>query len=407
MKRTCFIDYGKTQKFFSENLDMFFFGKTKISYGICRKCGLIIQNKTVAPKLLKDYYDNSTVAFDNLYKPTVDKIKSVKRHINIVKDEIKKFPNSVLEVGVFNTYNLKQFKKNGSQIVNGLEPSKKVSDTINKTEKIKVFCGNIENFNFKVNYDLIIMSHVLEHFYNPLNVLKKCFRNQKQNQYLLLEVPLFENINDYPNGAFHLEHLNYFNEKNFILMIKKAGYKTVYVSKTTESTAFPFLTVIAKKISKNYKLNLKNEWFPHLKNYKNLKVKEIKENKKKEFNYINQLQNAKNYLKRNKLLWNAIDQKISKFEKKKPIYIYGAGFHGSQLLNYTKIENKFDIIGFLDSSTAKHNQYIGNYQIYSPNDKKLNFDSNIIISSIYSEKNIYKSLNFLRKKGMKTYKLYE
>ena len=145
MKRTCFIDYGKTQKFFSENLDMFFFGKTKISYGICRKCGLIIQNKTVAPKLLKDYYDHSTVAFDNLYKPTVDKIKSVKRHINIVKDEIKKFPNSVLEVGVFNTYNLKQFKKNGSQIVNGLEPSKKVSDTINKTEKIKVFCGNIEN----------------------------------------------------------------------------------------------------------------------------------------------------------------------------------------------------------------------------------------------------------------------
>ena len=112
------------------------------------------------------------MAFDNLYKPTQDKIKSVKRHINIVKDEIKKFPKSVLEVGVFNTYNLKQFKKNGSKIVNGLEPSKKVSKIINSTENIKIFGGNIENFNFKINYDLIIMSHVLEHFYDPLKVLK-------------------------------------------------------------------------------------------------------------------------------------------------------------------------------------------------------------------------------------------
>ena len=96
-----------------------------------------------------------------------------------------------MEVGVFNTYNLKQFKKNGSRIVNGIEPSKKVSKIINSNENIKIFCGNIENFNFKINYDLIIMSHVLEHFYDPLKVLKRCFKNQKQNQYLLLEVHSF------------------------------------------------------------------------------------------------------------------------------------------------------------------------------------------------------------------------
>ena len=408
MRRMCFLDNGRTENFFSENLRLFFFGKTKISYGICKKCGLIIQNNTVEPKLLKNYYDHLTVAFDNLYQPTQDKIKSVKRHINIVKDEIKKFPKSVLEVGVFNTYNLKQFKKNGSRIVNGIEPSKKVSKIINSNENIKIFCGNIENFNFKINYDLIIMSHVLEHFYDPLKVLKRCFKNQKQNQYLLLEVPLFENINDYPNGAFHLEHLNYFNEKNFIMMIEKAGYKPVHISKTTESTAFPFLTVIAKKIGKKTNhSSFKKEWFPHLKSYKNLKVIDVKENKKKDFNYFNQLQNAKNYLKRNKLLWNAIDRKINKFDKKKPIYIFGAGFHGSQFLNYTNVEKKFNIIGFLDSSMSKHNQFIGNYKIFNPYDKNLNLKSNIIISSIYSEKSIHKSLGFLRKKGVRTYRLYE
>ena len=39
-------------KIFSENL-RFFFGKTKISCGICKKCGLIIQNNTVEPKAPK------------------------------------------------------------------------------------------------------------------------------------------------------------------------------------------------------------------------------------------------------------------------------------------------------------------------------------------------------------------
>ena len=61
-----------------------------------------------------------------------------------------------------------------------------------------------------------------------------------------------------------------------------------------------------------------------------------------------------------------IDRKINKFDKKKPIYIFGAGFHGSQFLNYTNVEKKFNIIGFLDSSMSKHNQFIGNYKIFNP-----------------------------------------
>lgn len=406
MQRKCFLDHGKHKVFLSEKLDLFFFGKLKISYGVCKNCGLIFQTETINPSKLKKYYDYITIAFDNLYKPTEDKIKSVNRHIEIVKNEIKQFPSSVLEVGVFNTHNLNQFKKNGSKIVNGLEPSKKVSKTINNQEKIKIFSGNIEKHRFKTKYDLIVMSHVLEHFYNPLLVLKKCFRNQKENQHLLLEVPLFEYINDYPNGALHLEHLNYFNEENFLLMIKKAGYKTIFISKTIESTAFPFLTVVAKKISGKRNFDPDCEWFPHLKSYKNLKITNLKEKNKRNNNYLNQMQNLKNYIKRNKKLWNALEKKIDKFNKNKNIYIYGAGFHGSQLLAYTNIEKKFKINGFLDSSSSKHDKYIGKYKILDPNNKKLDFDSNIIISSIYSEENIYNSLKFLRNKGMKVYKLY-
>ena len=103
------------RNFLYENLKMFFFGKKKLTFGICKKCGLIYQTNTVKPKEMKKYYDRMSVYYDNLYKPTEDKIKSVNRHINIVKDELRIFPKLVLEVSSLNTYNLKQFKKNGAK----------------------------------------------------------------------------------------------------------------------------------------------------------------------------------------------------------------------------------------------------------------------------------------------------
>ena len=54
--------------------------------------------------------------------------------------------------------------------------------------------STIEKFNFKKKYDLIIMSHVLEHLFDPLKALKKCSKSQNVGQHILVEVPLFENV---------------------------------------------------------------------------------------------------------------------------------------------------------------------------------------------------------------------
>ena len=116
MIRKCFLDNSKSKNFLHENFKMFFFGKIKLSFGICKKCGLVYQTKTVKPKEMQNYYNNLSLAYDNLYTPTKDKIKSVKRHINIIKDEIKQFPRSVLEISCLNSYVLKQFKKKGSNL---------------------------------------------------------------------------------------------------------------------------------------------------------------------------------------------------------------------------------------------------------------------------------------------------
>ena len=385
---------------------MFLFGKKKIIYGICKKCGLIYQSDTVSPKQMKNYYDNSIVAFDNFYKPTRDKVKSVNRHINIIKDEIKQFPRSVLEISCLNSYVLKQFKKKGSKNVEGLEPSKIVAQGLRKKEKLTIHNTTIEKFNFKKKYDLIILTHVLEHLFNPLLALKKCFNSQINNQHILLEVPLFDHMENYPNGSFMLEHLSYFSENNFLSLVEKSGYKPIFVSKTFESTVLPFITVVAKKHLKQKVVSSKNQWFDDFKGFKNLKIRNFKKKIIKNNDYINQYNNGKDFVKRNKLLWKEIDKKINKFDKKKPAYIYGAGFHGSQFLYYTNVEKKFTIKGFIDSSKAKKNGHLGNYRIFTPDLNEIDKKSNIIICSNYSEAAIFKSLKKFRDVGMKTYQLY-
>ncbi len=404
MNRTCLFGHKKSIKILSENLQMFSFGRKKLDFSICADCGFIFQSKTVEPTEMKNYYEKSIVAFDNLYKPTSDKIKSVNRHINIIKDEMTVFPKSVLEISCLNSYVLKQFKKYGAKVIEGLEPSKIIAKGLKEKEKIRVHNTSIEKFKFKKSYDLIILTHVLEHLYDPLNVLRKCHKSQKNNQYVLLEVPLFDNIESYPNGTFFLEHLSYFSENNFLKLVELSGYKTVYISKTFESTVLPFITVIAKK---NQKKNMKrNLWFNDFKSFKNLKVQDNTNNQVQNKDFKKQNDNAKKFLKINKSLWKQINKRINKFDKQKSIYIYGAGFHGSQLLYNTDIEKKFNIEGFIDSSKAKNGGYVGKYKIFNPSSNKIKPSSNIIICSNYSESAIYKSLSSFRKKGMKTYKIY-
>ena len=91
---------------------------------------------------------------------------------------------------------------------------------------------------------------------------------------------------------------------------------------------------------------------------------------------------------------------------KRKTYIYGSGLHASLLFKYTNIEQKFNIVGFLDSSKSKNNTKFKNYLIRNPNINNISRKSNIIIASISSEKTIYNSLKSFRKKGINTYCLY-
>tara|TARA_B110000971_G_C19986994_1_gene490068 strand:+ start:36 stop:323 length:288 start_codon:yes stop_codon:yes gene_type:complete len=69
----CFLHNKKPINLLHENLDFFFFGKKKISFGICPKCGHIFQSQTISRRELNIHYKKMQLHIDNLGKPSVQK----------------------------------------------------------------------------------------------------------------------------------------------------------------------------------------------------------------------------------------------------------------------------------------------------------------------------------------------
>ena len=380
MKKKCFLHKKNPINLISEFQNYYFFGKTLLKFGICPQCGHIFQSHTVSFKKLETHYKKMLVYYDNIKKPTSQKITSVKRHLSIINHEMKTFPKNVLEVSSMNPYNLLQFKKNGAQNVEALEPNSRVSKLLKNKFNLKVHNCKIENFSSKKKYDLIILTHVLEHIFNPLKALKTCFKIQNFNQKILVEVPLFEKVENYKVSALHLEHLHYFSEATLIECLTKSGYEPEYISKIYKSTPFPFITILANK-------------------KRNLSVIQAS-------NFENQLKNFKKYIYLSKKKWKKIDLFLNDFKDKNPTYLYGAGLFTSNLLNYTNISKKFNIEAIFDSSPVKQDKSLENYKIIKPNFKVLKPKSKIIIASESCQDSIYESIKHLKIKGFNIIKLF-
>ena len=368
----CFLCRSKTKTVIYEKLKLYHFGKKKIGYGICSKCGLVMQTISPTIKELINFYKQNFY-FEDFKKPKKSKVESIQRQIRMVKQEMDTFPKSVLEVSLMSIYNLLQFKKEGAKILHGIEPSVVLNSKIKKKFNIKIFNNIIENFTSKINYDLILMSHVLEHLPDPKKALTQCYKNQKVGQKILAEVPLFDRTDLYPPSGLNVEHLYYFDELNFVKMLNICGYEVLVSEKIYKSTHLPFLSILAEKKSK-----------------KNL----INHNKT---NYRVQTTQLNNYKKTIKKIYKRVNQVLSRLSKNKLTYLFGSGFTASNFIFYTKVDKKFDIKGILDNSGVKQNKFLCGIKIKKPYKNDI-LNSNIIITSLGSNKSIMDQFKGLKSK---------
>ncbi|WP_131781570.1 class I SAM-dependent methyltransferase [Legionella gresilensis] len=107
----------------------------------------------------------------------------------------------------------------------------------------KIFVGNIEEYQWRVEFnelkfDYIIFADVLEHLYNPWQVLSEVKPFLKNDGRILVSIPNIANnaiimnlINDKfeyrPTGLLDDTHIRFFTKSSIDNMIKTSGYKAI------------------------------------------------------------------------------------------------------------------------------------------------------------------------------------
>lgn len=346
-----------------------------ISLVICNKCNFIFQNPQLTNEALAKHYatNSSGETYTQRGRNT--------RTNNLLIERVKFITESIQNISISNICDVGAGK---GLLIESLRIDKKIKKYIIEPSSALYQCTNpnivkinkfIEDIDSNsVKFDFLMCISALEHFKDPLGILKKFYNLIDKNGFLLIEIP--NSLKPYKTFAefFSYEHLNHFTIETIIKFLNKAGF---YPVKIEESQVVPNIRILAKK--SDIDINHKN-------------IIEV-------FNIYTQ---NKNQLKEN------LEIKINNLKQNnqlKNLGIYGAGNHTKFILeSFDLLDN---IIVFIDSDPKKSNlEYYGR-KIISPEEIELYPIENILISSYDFEKEIFNSLCKILKKDIHIITLYD
>ena len=249
MKRKCFLCDVNTETIINDKWDLPGLDSCEIGFSICPECGLIVQSPSIDIDNMNKYYADIATYINpgRKGKPSSNKIKDVKRLIRTLIDVIGKSPRSAFQVGCSDGYTLYAFQQAGVCLTEGIDPSLESHKLAMDLYSLETVVGTFEDFVPSNKYELLILTHVLEHIYNPLTVMKKCSSMQKKGGWGLIEAPLFERSDKFPPGLLTFEHVNYFSESTLCRLLHLAGYVPHMIQKSFYSNEYPVITIIARK----------------------------------------------------------------------------------------------------------------------------------------------------------------
>ena len=196
----------------------------------CKNCGMISVNPTPDQEFLDNYYEG----YLEENKKDLKLWKQRKITYEIDKKWISKFidKGKVLDVGCSGGQFLSYFDS-GKWKKYGVEVDKKAALEAKIRNKIIVKSENILNLDFHEKFDLIMFRGEIEHFSDPVSVLKKCSQLMKIKGYLFITAT--------PAGdsfAFNVYrekwglytppgHLHFFSVEHLTRILKKMGFMLI------------------------------------------------------------------------------------------------------------------------------------------------------------------------------------
>jgi SAM-dependent methyltransferase len=221
----------------------------------CPDCGLVFCfpeiDSASLEKYNKDYFHNAHNQ-EALTKDLESYFSSiaVARQNYILKYIDPSCVNSVLEIGPGHGIFAKKWMSSfGTKKYSALESDKKCVDLL---EKLGVKVIDWENLiaHGKSSFDLIVMSHVLEHLNDPKSLLSNINNLSKYSGFIFIEVPCL----DYIYKTSYEPHIFFYDKKSMRNLLESAGYSIVhlgYFGQTFDDIVKPsFWSLLRQKILK-------------------------------------------------------------------------------------------------------------------------------------------------------------
>ncbi|AVI67121.1 methyltransferase type 11 [Shewanella sp. WE21] len=386
MIRNCFLCGADTENIFSSDWVLPGLGTTKIGFSICPDCGSVSQSPSVSFDEMMTFYSSIAVYTNpgRKERPSESKIRDVDEQIRFIKRGIGELPKSAMQIGSSDGYTLSQFRDAGVTRVLGVEPGTASVSLANRLYNIDCIHGSAESFETEESFELIILTHVLEHLYHPQNTLKKCrkIQDSEGEKFIYVEVPLMANHTSLCPGFFSFEHINYYTKENLIQSLRLAGYSPISVVEHFNSNLSPIIGVLASTKEQHHYVDFHAD---------------VEVNRQRLINYR---QKEVNY-------WQGcLDKVLDKLQQCKRIFLWGAGIHTCQLVANTNLLQHCQIDGLTDTSSLKWGIKQGKWICQDPVNINWQEGDTVLISSYASEKEIFNALSWLRDKGVETLKLH-
>ena len=338
----------------------------RIDFSLCRTCGHLQQWPPVPPELM-DYHYRTFATYelfgDAARLRAVPPQPHVQRFLSLVQD-LAIAPGQVYEVGCASAAMLHQFRNHGWQ-VRGCDPSPSAVSQAKNIFGIEVDLGNEEDIvPRQSNLDLILLCHVLEHLYDPPAALARLHAALAPNGYLVLEVPCAVAPEQLPPGWFTFEHLHYYQPEILEKLLRAAGFEPVETRIEMKVQHYPVIAIAARKKIEHDSRAADPDPSPGVRL-------------------------ARTYASCDHALWAATTERLSRIHR--PVFLYGAGIHTSQLLDHTDLAAQ--VIAIADRDPKKWGQLLAGKPVISPAELAAHPQpAPIVISSYVSEKQIIEAL---------------
>jgi len=248
-------------------------GKQKLKVGCCPSCGYVGYIDRPSKDWINNFYlrmwdrakdRNIVEKSEKLRKNFTSGHIGKKREIIYLAQKLPLDKNRyICEIGSGYGKLLKHMEVLGFKKLIGMESSFHRAEIAQKAYGLRILNASFEDSVVQTElkklapFSLIFSHHVLEHSYNPAEIIKLSSALQGNNDYLILSLPNLEEEASMAVLAF-LPHLHSFTKKSLEKLLNKNGYVIIDDSLTNKRNLNIVAqkknssSIIAKQITENY-----------------------------------------------------------------------------------------------------------------------------------------------------------